>query len=270
MAVILLRKELSYTIPIEEVVSDQDCIQNFSSICTMKKTTGQDLFFAAKILNLTDKPCDTTWEIKDTRIGENSDNASIYEGECKDKKPDGYKHALKYIELKDKSSFSLKQIANEINIQQKIYKESGLTTPVYQIFLNNDYLMFVTDKLKVTVFRYIYDLLTVGKVDEKNITLIKKILERCFEICHVLMVEHDIYHGDEHLNNFMLTDDFDPGHFNPDDVKIIDFGKAYYNNKLSSSAKKNKIEQQEYGRIINLFKRSLVGYEDFHLMSFSS
>lgn len=233
----------------------------------MKKNTGQDLFFAAKILNLTGEHCDTFWEIKENNIGENSDNAIIYEGECKDKKQD-YMYALKYIELKDKSSFTLKQIANEINIQQKVYIETKFTTPIYQIFLNNDYLMFVTDKLE-TISDILKDKLLKNMKPKNKIKLIRSIITRCFEICHLLMDKYDIYHGDEHLNNFMITYNFDPDNFNPDEIKIIDFGKAYYNNKLLPDVKKNKIENQEHGRIIHLFKKSLDGFEDFHLMSFS-
>ena len=159
------------------------------------------------------------------------------------------------------------------NIQQKVYIETKFTTPIYQIFLNNDYLMFVTDKMKTTVLRYISNMLK-GKLhekisDKKTITLIRSIIARCFEICHLLMDQYDIYHGDEHLNNFMITYNFDPYNFNPDEIKIIDFGKAYYNNKLLADTKKNKIENQEHGRIIHLFKKSLDGFEDFHLMSFS-
>ena len=45
MAAEIIRKELIYSIPIEYIESEQNCITNISSICTMKSAkTGQDSF----------------------------------------------------------------------------------------------------------------------------------------------------------------------------------------------------------------------------------
>ena len=58
-----------------------------------------------------------------------------------------------------------------------------------------------------------------------DINLIKKIIHYCYQILFDLMTSHGIIHGDEHLNNFMLTDNFDD--LTIANVKIIDFGKSY-------------------------------------------
>jgi len=221
-------------IPIEGIIAEQDCISNFTELCKIKKRPGQDS--AIKIVNYT---CKTEWN---NLIGEQSENASIYHcspiGLCKGENK-GVKHVLKYIALKGKTSYELKGIANEINIQQQIYKISGYTTPIYQIFLNNYYMMFVTDKLGITVYRYILQKLENGKLKEADILFIKKLIQRCYQLLSDLMTSYGIIHGDEHLNNFMLIDDFDKENFNANNVKLIDFGKSY---KLSGKNNKNSIE----------------------------
>lgn len=101
MASQFLKKELLPDIPIEDVISDQDCIKNMSSICNIRqKGKGQDIFFRAKkILNTTPYPCDTQWEIGENPIGEESANGLIYEGEC-DGLENEKKYVLKYIDLR--------------------------------------------------------------------------------------------------------------------------------------------------------------------------
>ena len=223
-------------IPIEGIIAEQDCISNFTELCKIKKRPGQDSFFEAiKIVNLNDDTCKTEWN---NPIGEQSENASIYNGLCKGENK-GVKHVLKYIALKGKTSYELKGITNEINIQQQIYKISDYTTPIYQIFLNNYYMMFVTDKLGITVYRYILQKLENGKLKEADILFIKKLIQRCYQLLSDLMTSYGIIHGDEHLNNFMLIEDFDKENFNADNVKLIDFGKSY---KLNGKNNKNSIE----------------------------
>jgi predicted unusual protein kinase regulating ubiquinone biosynthesis (AarF/ABC1/UbiB family) len=48
-----------------------------------------------------------------------------------------------------------------------------------------------------------------------------------------LMMMYGICHGDEHLNNFMLTQDFDDNNFNAMNIKLIDFGKSHTIQKSS-------------------------------------
>lgn len=47
MASKIIKKELFPGIPIEDVISHQDCIDNMSAICNIRQT-GQDIFFRAK------------------------------------------------------------------------------------------------------------------------------------------------------------------------------------------------------------------------------
>jgi hypothetical protein len=229
-------------IPIEDTISEQNCISSFTELCKIKKRPGQDSFFEViKILNLSDVACKTKWEISENPIGEVSENGTIYKGTCNgdgDNKVD--KYALKYIVLKGKTSYELKNISNEINLQQQIYKHTGYTTPIHQIFLNENYMMFITDKLGTTVYRYLLQKLDKGKLNDKDIEIINKIIQYCYEILHNLMYDHGIIHGDEHLNNFMLTEDFNEEKFDISNVKIIDFGKSYRldttrNNKVTLS-----------------------------------
>jgi tRNA A-37 threonylcarbamoyl transferase component Bud32 len=213
-------------IPIEDVLYNQDCNLNFTSLCSVKKSPGQDSFFdAIKIIHLEDKICKTEWEISETPIGEISQNATIYKARCANSNR-GDKYALKYIGIKGRSSYELKNITSEINIQQKIYNKTGYTTPIYQIFLNNNYLMFVTDKLGMTVYRYIFN-----KMENDNLNSfdIKNIISCCYNMLYDLMTNHGIVHGDEHLNNFMVTEDFDDNQSSQmiSKIKIIDFGKSY-------------------------------------------
>lgn len=211
-------KELSSDLSVEFILSEQDCTTDITPLCRIKKSPGQDSFFmATKILNM-ENACKTSWEIEEHPIGEMSENAVLYKGSCMN---DDKKYALKFIGLKDKTGYQLKNIAREINIQHQIYLKYGLTTPIHQIFLNDDYLLFITDKLGMTVYRYIKNSLNSGK-DKKII--IKQIIERCYDMTTLLMKE-GIFHNDEHLNNFMLTDDFDD-QFDPSKIKIIDFGKT--------------------------------------------
>jgi hypothetical protein len=99
-------------IPIEDIIDEQDCTKNFTELCKIKKRPGQDSFYEAiKILNLGKDTCKTALEIS---IGEISENGSIFKGSC-----DGNDkvYALKYVPLKGKTSYELKGIANEINMQ---------------------------------------------------------------------------------------------------------------------------------------------------------
>lgn len=212
-------------IPIEEIIADQDCIKNFSELCKIKKRPGQDSFYeAVKILNLNEDACKTEWKISENPIGEVSENGSIFKGMCDG---EGKVYALKYITLKGKTTYELKGVVNEINMQQYIYRSTNYTTPIYQIFLNNYYMMFVTDKLNITVYRYILQKLEKGVLSDNDIKCIKKIIQICYELLYDLMLNYEIVHNDEHLNNFMLTDDFDETNFDRNYIKIIDFGKSY-------------------------------------------
>lgn len=211
-------------IPIEDIIDEQDCTKNFTELCKIKKRPGQDSFYEAiKILNL-GKACKTVWEISETPIGEMSGNGSIFKVSC-----DGNDkvYALKYIPLKGKTSYELKGIANEINMQQLIYRDTNYTTPIYQIFLNSYMMMFITDKLHITVYRYILQKLEGGKMTHDDISRIKRIIHICYQMLYDLMANHEIVHNDEHLNNFMLTNDFNEDQFDENHIKIIDFGKSY-------------------------------------------
>lgn len=221
-------KEFIKEIPIDDVLYNQDCDLNFTSLCKVKKRPGQDSFFdAIKIIHLDDKICKTEWEISETPIGEISENATIYKGTCVNSNR-GDKYALKYIGIKGRNSYQLKNITSEINIQQQIYNRTGYTTPIYQIFLNNNYLMFVTDKLGITVYRYIFNKIENGNLNSSDISNIKNIITICYNMLRDLMTNHGIVHGDEHLNNFMVTEDFDENPFQLiSKIKIIDFGKSY-------------------------------------------
>jgi len=201
-------------IPIEDIIDEQDCTKNFTELCKIKKRPGQDSFYEAiKILNLGKDTCKTAWEISIGEISGNDGNDKVY--------------ALKHIPLKGKTSYELKGIANEINMQQLIYRNTNYTTPIYKIFLNSYMMMFITDKLHITVYRYILQKLEGGKMTRDDISRIKRIIYICYQMLYDLMANHEIVHNDEHLNNFMLTDDFNEDQFDEKHIKIIDFGKSY-------------------------------------------
>jgi hypothetical protein len=254
-------KEFIQNIPIEHVISEQDCVSNFTSLCRIKKRPGQDSFFdAVRILKLDHNICNSEWEISETPIGEISQNATIYKGTCKDDNKDNKeydKYVLKYIGIKGRNSYQLKGIATEINLQHRIYKQTGYTTPIYQIFLNDNYLMFITDKLGVTVYRYIFDKIDKGVLSKQDIAIIKNILEICYEMLIDLMTNHSIVHGDEHLNNFMLTSDFflneNENNVDKSKIKMIDFGKSYL---LQSNSSEQSIKNSLYS-IQSIFKSNI-------------
>ena len=240
MAAELIKKELFSSIPIEDIISEQDCIKNMSSLCNIRQTRKGIFFSAKKILNITPYACDTQWEIGEKPIGEESSNGLIYKGQC-----DGNhkEYVLKYIDLRGLSDQQLRLIAKEINAQQLVYKKTGFTTPVYQIFINDDYLMFITDKLKTTVYRYFIEKIN-HNTSPQIIDLLKKIAERCYDISVDLMKNHNIFHGDEHFNNFMLTNDFDEKNFDPLTIKIIDFGKTVIYQNLDKNTNLSKLKQR--------------------------
>jgi hypothetical protein len=149
-------------------------------------------------------------------------NGHLYKGICKDNEKE---YALKHIMFKQYiTPTELEKIAKEINIQHQVSLKTGYTTP----FINEGYLLFITDKLGKTLERYF----TESGVTSKNMNGVKQILSVCFDIIKNLAIKHKMIHGDEHFNNFMLTEDFSEENFHPGMVKIIDFGETYVNDKI--------------------------------------
>ena len=96
-------EELIKQIPIDKVVFEQDCLNNYSQLCLVKKQTGQDAFFEAKkILHTSIKSC---WQISDKPIGEISQDAT-----------DKHLYAVKVIKIEKKSSYELKRITRTLYI----------------------------------------------------------------------------------------------------------------------------------------------------------
>ena len=169
----------------------------------------------------------THWVVDEKTFGEVSTNGTLYMGECKGKTEN---YVLKHIIFKQYiTPTELQKIAKEINMQQEVYDKTGYTTPIHQIFINDGYLLFITDKLGQTVYRYLIE----NGITRKNVNVINKNLNTCFDMIEKLASKYHIIHGDEHLNNFMLTEDFDENNFHPNMVKIIDFGETYIDPKTN-------------------------------------
>ena len=158
-----------------------------------------------------------SWEFL-AKIGEESVFGTTFLSKCNKEEKETYVFKIVHFP----NEHAIKMFYTETDFQHKASKLQ-ITSPVYQIFIDirKQFGMFVMDRYQVTVQRFFIEQL---KLPLPNIRLLERILNRCIEIDQLLQ-KHQIYHEDQHLNNFMLesTDDLD----NIEKyVKIIDFGEA--------------------------------------------
>lgn len=211
-------------IPIEEIDCSSADIKDVMKICNLKnkeitnvahvnawkiKMNGKDGRHICSEKN--------SWEFL-AKIGEESMFGTTFLSQCDNKNKETF--VFKIVSFPNEHS--VKMFYNEIDFQHKASKLK-VTSPVYQIFMDihKKFGMFVMDRYQITVQRFFIVQL---KSPHPDLKLLKRILDRCIEIDQLLQ-KHQIYHEDQHLNNFMLEsiDDLD----NIEKyVKIIDFGEA--------------------------------------------
>lgn len=221
----------------EEIVCDEDDIKN---ICKFDGDNPVSMITAWKVSSYEDI-CNKndTWELG-TRIGELSMFGSAHLAHCKKDKAeedeDEKTYVFKIINLTNSDYFT--KFNKEIYYQKKA-AELGVASPVYQVFIDKKKTvgMFVMDLYTTTVQTFFVEQLSLKNPD---IPLLKKIYDRCLEINEILE-SSNIFHNDQHLNNFMLKS---LGPIDIQDVennvKIIDFGEAR-SEKLTDMSKKIEI-----------------------------
>lgn len=192
-----------------------NCKQNKVPLCDIKKIDENDYFNADEIRSFNDI-CDQqhNWLIADENIGEKSFSATVRPSYCSSNKSKKYIFKIvsfkSDIYAKDKVK---KDFDKEIEMQN-LASNYGVTSPVYQVFKNNNFGLFVMDLYQITVFRFFLEEL---KKSDPDYGLLESIFIRCLEILNLLK-ENNILHTDIHLNNFMLEN------IENKEIKIIDFG----------------------------------------------
>jgi len=146
------------------------------------------------------------WEIKnDIQIGAESMYGSIYNACCEN----NCDHIAKIIPY---SNTSLRHIKKELEIQDTVYRANPeLTIPILDWYKDEEKAIIILPLLYETVREELTDMDNLEEMTE----LLQQVLNKTFYL-HSL----GVYHGDAHMNNFMLDKD--------GDVKLIDFGKSWY------------------------------------------
>jgi serine/threonine protein kinase len=242
-------------IPIEEIDCSLSDIKDVMKICNLKnKKITNVAHVKAWRIKMNGKVgravCgeQNSWEFLE-KIGEESVVGKTFLSKCnKEEEKDTYVFKIVHFP----NEHAIKMFYSEIDFQNKASKLK-VTSPVYQIFMDTrkQFGMFVMDRYQVTVKRFFIEQL---KLPQPNIRLLKRILNRCIEIDQLLQ-KHQIYHGDQHLNNFMLqsTDDLD----NIEKyIKIIDFGEA----RIATKARKALTKEYKniHDIITDIVKKSVI------------
>lgn len=214
-------------------------IKDLIKSCSIK-TKDNKVYFAADRVYNKQKICDE-WIIYDA-IGEPSGVGQIFETECSTKRDKSKKYIMKLIRKDDIMSEKdfHKEVFSEIEMQNYVYDKTGFTTPIYQVFTSKDKIMFVTDRLDITLFRFLFNELIK---EQPDIQKIQRLFRECIYMIHTLY-ENNIAHNDAHLNNFMLDEH--------GKLYMIDFGKT---SKIGKNDNKNELLIHEYEFIaISLYK----------------
>jgi serine/threonine protein kinase len=214
-------------------------IKDLIKSCSIKTKDNKVYVIADRVYNK-QKICDE-WIIYDT-IGEPSGVGKIFEADCAAKRDKSKKYIMKLIHKDDTTSEKdfHKEVFSEIEMQNYVYDKTGFTTPIYQVFTSKDKIMFVTDRLDTTLFRFLFNELIK---EQPDIQKIQKLFRECIYMIHTLY-ENNIAHNDAHLNNFMLD--------KHGKLYIIDFGKT---RKIGKKGNKNELLIHEYEFIaISLYK----------------
>jgi hypothetical protein len=186
------------------------------------------------------KECDSGWVLNDEPIGEESHFGKIFFSTCGEEERDK-KYVAKVI--KADKGMSVSEILEEMKIQQYVYDHCPtITTPIYQVFLekNDDFVIMITDLIEgMTVKRDMLINLSDKTEENKNKRLlrVKNLLIYCKNLLKYLNNTCNVYHGDSHLNNFMVTKD--------DSIKLIDYGNGEILEGKSLSYKEEKYLQSQ-------------------------
>ena len=222
-----------------------NCKKNDENLCHIKEKSDGKEFLKAETVHSFENICEKkdNWLIGD-KIGEQSANASIRQAFCKKSK-----YVFKIFDF-DSDSESVEEFQNEIEIQNRV-AQLGFTSPIYQVFQNKDYGMFVMDEYAMTVYRFFIKELNK---ENPNFESVSRIFDRCLQIVHILQ-GHNILHTDVHLNNFMLEK------ADSDSVKIIDFGKCKIGKPTKILIKENSILLSS--NFLQIFRETAKKYYDF-------
>ena len=110
--------------------------ENLIQLCSVKNNKNESFFIAERIFTYkqTGEICESEWVIHENK-GEPSCCAKIFEASCKDKR-----YIMKMVRKKSQEPEDVfkKRVFREIEVQNYIYKTTGLTIPIYQVFVNND------------------------------------------------------------------------------------------------------------------------------------
>lgn len=164
--------------------------------------------------------CEDGWVLNDNPIGEESHFGSIFFSTC-NTEDDRIKRYIAKVIRQTQETGMISDILKEMEIQQYVYNHCPvITTPVYQVFVekNDQFVIMITDLIDgQTVRRYMETKLKT--FSSENLKNVKKMLIYCKKFLKYLNMRCNVYHGDSHLNNFMITNDEKV-------LKMIDFGNG--------------------------------------------
>ena len=206
---------------IHRIVCDED---EKDPLCKIKSNFFSDElahgkgFFHAKLVYKDVNGCHD-WEIGE-RIGRDSQNSQVFSSQCA-----GDKFALKATPFKRHGVITpnIERTFDEVIYQDIAYQchTPAITSKIHQIFVNNDGILFITDRLHTTV-KDLFEKIIIDNVNgddsDTQTTLIANLLKKCIEKIKILYENTNMKHRDCHLENFMVDND--------GDVKLIDFGYA--------------------------------------------
>lgn len=157
------------------------------------------------------------WEIKgDRQVGAESMYGTIFSTCCQQ----DCSYVAKIIPYSNNNIYlghyttTIKEIKKEVEIQNTVYRQNpSITIPILDWYKDEKKAILIMPVLYQTVRQALTDMHTLEDMTE----LVQQVLNITFSL-HSL----GIYHGDAHMNNFMLSED--------GQVKLIDFGKSWYIN----------------------------------------
>jgi tRNA A-37 threonylcarbamoyl transferase component Bud32 len=186
----------------EKNLKEIDCSTN-SELCNKNK------YFKADKVFIGNKICENAWEIG-AQIGSESSIGNVFNTCCRK----DCNYVAKIINFN--TNYTQNNFINEINLQYK-FSKIDIAPKVYEAFLDKKTGIFIMDPMKATADFLIKEILDEDITENEKILQIEYILDN---IIRLLSIMHDkgYWHGDTHLNNFMLSID--------NQWKVIDFGKC--------------------------------------------
>jgi hypothetical protein len=222
--------------------TDDNIMCKLLSMDTKKRSVGNESWYyiAEKIYNQTgNTECATGWVINDAyKIGDESENAKIYQTQCKGKDDNQYVAKIMHIDLENITTFK-----KEILLQNKIYTRfPSITIPIYQVFINTKerFIIMIMKFINgTTVRRHISEIIKTKRPSVE--TEIINIITHCKKLLKFLYYRNMILHGDAHLGNFMI--EYSDDENAPMKIKLIDFGRSR-ELKILTDADRDKLRMQ--------------------------